>query len=72
MPIIPAHTPRIRYSVPMSLWLVDISHRTYYVSIGKIPSMHVDRIIGVAGVLLRSLFVLVGVGCMLTLNATFR
>ena len=56
----------------MSLWLVDISHRTFYVSIGRIPNMHVDMIIGVAGVLLRSLLVFIGVGCMFTLNATFR
>ena len=26
VPTIPAQTPRIKYKVPMSLWLVDISH----------------------------------------------
>jgi hypothetical protein len=56
----------------MSLWLVDISHRTFYDNIGKIPNMQVDMIIGVAGVLFRSLLVFVEAGCMFTLNATFR
>jgi hypothetical protein len=27
VPTIPAHTPKIRYKVPMSLWFVDISQR---------------------------------------------
>jgi hypothetical protein len=27
VPTIPAHTPKIKYNVPMSLWFVDNSHR---------------------------------------------
>ena len=27
-PIKPAHTPKIKYRVPISLWLVDIVHRS--------------------------------------------
>jgi hypothetical protein len=28
-PMIPAHTPKMKYIVPMSLWFVDIIHRIY-------------------------------------------
>ena len=27
VPTIPAHAPKIKYSVPMSLWLVEKNHR---------------------------------------------
>lgn len=30
VPMVPAHAPKIRYKVPMSLWLVENNHRLRY------------------------------------------
>jgi len=39
-PIIPAHTPKIKYRVPMSLWLVEYNHRIIYFDHSSDPSFH--------------------------------
>lgn len=30
VPVIPAHIPKMKYSVPISLWFVEYSHRIVY------------------------------------------
>jgi len=39
-PIIPAQTPKIKYRVPISLWLVEYNHRIYYFDQSRDPSFH--------------------------------
>lgn len=43
VPTMPAHAPKIKYRVPMSLWLVENSHRLMNV-IGKVRWLSVEAL----------------------------